>query len=338
MSEMPYQHLTLAETAARIRGGVDTLVIFHRHPDGDAVGSGFALRAVLASMGCRTFCICEDEIPARLRFLVGDTQGSILAAGLPADFEPEQIMAVDTASPAQMGTLYETYGGRVDLMIDHHGKGEMYADGWISPESAATGEMILALAVEWLRTGRLASLPAEAMKLMYAAISSDTGCFRFSNATPSTHLAAAHLLEAGFDAADINHRLFAVKSEKLLRAEKVGYDRMRLFFDGRLGVVDMPIELKRAHGFTDEHLDTLVDVARSLSGVEVAVAIRQPGDENIFRVSMRASNDMDVSEVCATFGGGGHKKAAGCTLSCPGGMEEAIRTVTEAFRPLMESR
>ncbi len=337
MSETAYRRLTVTEAATRIRSGVDTLIIFHRHPDGDAVGSGFALQSILSAMGCRACCVCEDEIPARLRFLVGDRQESILNENLPADLVPAQIIAVDTASPSQMGTLFDVYGDRVDLMIDHHGKGEMYADGWIAPESAATGEMLLTLAEELVRAGRLFAIPEEAMRLMYAAISSDTGCFRYSNAGPATHRAAAALLGAGFDAADINHRLFGVKSAELLRAEKLGFDRMRLFCGGRLAIIDMPIEVKRANGLSDEHLETLVDVARSLMGVEVAVAIRQPGDAPTFRVSMRAScNDVDVSEICAAFGGGGHKKAAGCTVSDERGMEAVIETVAEAVGAVMD--
>ncbi len=334
MPERTYRRLTVTEAAAAIRGEVDTLILFHRHPDGDAVGSGFALRAILSTMGCRTYCLCEDEIPARLRFLVGDAQDSILAedaaAFLPADLSPAQIIAVDTASPSQMGTLYARYGERVDLMIDHHGRGEMYADGWIEPEAAATGEMILALCRTLLEAGRLSVIPAEAARLMYAAISSDTGCFRFSNASPRAHRAAADLLEAGFDAADLNHRLFGIKSRELLAAEKVGYGRLRLFCDGKIGIVDMPIEVKRENGFTDEHLDTLVEVPRSLAGVEVAVAIRQPGEEPIFRVSMRSNGRTDVAAICASFGGGGHAKAAGCTIVCEGGTEAIVALVAEA--------
>ncbi len=336
MSEIVYGRLTATETAARIRSGGDTLIILHRHPDGDAVGSGFALRALLGAMGCRALCVCEDELPERLRFLVGaHVQESLLQDTLPADFVPEQIIAVDTASPSQMGTLFAVYGERVDLMIDHHGKGEMYADGWISPAAAATGEMILTLAEVWVKEGRLSAIPAEAFKLLYAAISADTGCFRFSNTTPATHRAAATLLDAGFDAADINHRLFSVKSERLMRAEMVGFHRLERFHDGRLAIVDMPIEIKRTEGFTDEDLGTLVDVARSLAGVEVAVAIRQPGDEPVFRVSMRASGDADVSEVCAAFGGGGHKKAAGCTVTDAGGIESVKRTLADMFEKML---
>ncbi len=326
-----YRRLSCEAAADRIRGGVDTLVILHRRPDGDAVGSGFALKLLLEAMGCRAFCVCEDEIPERLRFLTDGLQESILVENLPADLSTAQIIAVDTASPAQMGGLYEAYKDRVDLMIDHHGKGKMYADGWVDGDRAAAGEMVCHLSRALLRAGRLSAIPAGVDRLLYAAISSDTGCFRYSNASPAVHRTAADLLEAGFDAADINHRLFGIKSEKLLLAERLGYDRLHLFAGGRIGVVDFPFSLKAAHDLADEHLETLVDIPRSLSGTEVAVAIRQPGEGPTYRISMRASTDVDVSEICAAFGGGGHKKAAGCTITCDGGMDAVVEMVAGAI-------
>ena len=333
---MDYQHLTLSEAAARIKGGVDTLILFHRHPDGDAVGSGFALKILLEGMGCRALCSCDDEIPERLHFLAGDKQASIKAENIPADFNPAQIITVDTASPAQAGDQYARYARRIDLMIDHHAKGEMYADGWIDGAASSAGEMIYRLSRELLKTGRIPSIPAEADRLLYAAISSDTGCFRYSNAGPAAHRAAAELLEAGFDtcgmgAADINHRLFGVKSHKLLLAEKLGFERLHLFADGKIGIVDMPMTVKQAHGLSDEHLDTLVDVARGLQGVQVAAAIRQPTNEGVYRVSMRSSCHVDVSAICASFGGGGHVKAAGCTITCDEGIEAVVEMVAKAL-------
>ncbi len=327
-----YQHLTLSEAAARIRARVNTLVIFHRHPDGDAVGAGFALKILLEDMGCPTLCSCDDELPERLEFLAGNKQNSIKAENIPADFIPAQIITVDTASPAQVGEQYSRWEGHIDLMIDHHAKGEMYADGYIDGSASSAGELIYRLSRELLRSGRIAAIPTEVDRLLYAAISSDTGCFRYSNASSSAHKAAAELLPAGFDAADINHRLFGVKSHKLLLAEKLGFERLQLFADGKIGIVDMPMSVKRQHGLTDEHLDTLVEVARGLQGVQVAAAIRQPSDEGVYRVSMRSSCHVDVSAICASFGGGGHIKAAGCTITCDGGIEAVVDIVAKALR------
>ena len=330
-----YQNLTLTDTATRLPAGLPTLILFHRHPDGDAVGAGFGLKLILEAMGCTARCVCEDEIPERLRFLTEGMQDSVLKENLPADFVPAQIISVDTASPAQAGVLYPDYEGRFDLMIDHHAKGEMYADGYIDGSASSAGELIYRLSRELVRMGRLTAIPEGVDRLLYAAVSSDTGCFRYSNASPEAHRAAAALLEAGFDAADLNHRLFGVKSYKLLQAEKVGFDRLKLYADGRLGIVDMPYAVMEQYGFTDEHLGTLVDVARGLQGVQVAVAIRQPKAEGVYRVSMRSSCDVDVAAVCAEFGGGGHIKAAGCTVSCEGGIEAVVEMIAEAVTAVL---
>ena len=142
MSDSTFARLGRDEAITRLRGGVDSLVVCHVRPDADALGSALAVCLLLRAMDCRALCVCQHEIPERLRFLVGDMQESILVDSLPADFTPAQIIAVDTASPSQMGDLYEKYRGAVTLMIDHHGKGEMYADGWVRPDAAATGEMI----------------------------------------------------------------------------------------------------------------------------------------------------------------------------------------------------
>ena len=339
---MTYQRLTLPETAARLPAGEPVLILFHRHPDGDAVGAGFGLKLLLEAMGCTVHCVCEDEIPERLRFLTEGMQESIKQENLPADFIPARIISVDTASPAQAGILYPLYEGRFDLMIDHHERGEMYADGYVDGSASSAGELVYRLSRELVKLGRLAAVPAGVDRLLYASISSDTGCFKYSNASPETHRAAAVLLESakaesGYDPGDINHRLFGVKSYDLLRAEKVGFDRLRLFAGGKIGIVDMPFAVKEENGFSDEHFDTLVDVARGLQGVQVAVAIRQPTAEGLYRVSMRSSCHVDVAAVCATFGGGGHVKAAGCTILCAEGMEAVIAMVAEALAKALAS-
>lgn len=329
-----FARLTLTQAAERIRSGVDTLVILHRRPDGDAVGSGFALAKLLSAMGCRVCCSCDDELPERLGFLADEAQGSIRYDRLPEGFTPRQIIAVDTASPAQAGEQYTLYEGRIDLMIDHHARGEMYADGWINGGCSATGEMIYELSRELVRTGRISAIPEGVDKLLYAAISSDTGCFRYSNVSPDTHRVAADLLKSaangGFDPAEINHLLFEVKSEKLLLAEKLGFERLQMFADGKVGVVTFPLSLKKEHGILDEHLETLVDIPRSLVGVEIAVAIRQTDDPRVCRVSMRSCGRTDVAALCATFGGGGHVKAAGCSITCDGGVDAVAALVAEA--------
>lgn len=325
MKTTDFRALTLGEVADILRERVPTLVLFHRNPDGDAVGSAFALRALLASLGSPAYCVCADEVPEHLLFLTKDEQGSVLAESVPTGFENARVVSVDTASPAQLGALFERFGARVSLMIDHHGVGTPYADHYIMPDAAATGELIFDLfeVMGVTPTGKAA-------ELLYAAIAADTGSFRYSNTTAATHKRVAKLLEAGVDVATLSRHLFEEKSLLQMRAEHAGFERLQLHDDGKLALITFPLSLARELGVTGEQLGTLIDVARAVRGALVAAVIKET-DAGVYRVSMRASGDVNVAKVAATFGGGGHVRAAGATINAPT-IEEAEKLLLAAIR------
>lgn len=325
MAKTEFRALTVDEAVARLTPPAPTLICFHTRPDGDAVGSAFALSLWLAAMGSRCYCVCADEVPQYLSFLSADLQESVLPESIPTGFENARIVTVDTASPAQMGSLFEHFGDRVSLMIDHHGTGTPYADHLVVPQAAACGEVIFDLIAA---SG--VDVPPRTASLLYAAISSDTGCFRYSNVTESTHLHAAALVKQGIDTAEINRRLFETRSYQGLKAEKAGFERLRFFEEGKIAIITFPYALQQELDVREEHLGTLIDVARCVAGVEVAVAIRGTvkGD---FRVSLRSNVDFDVAAVASSFGGGGHVRAAGATVSADS-IEEAQEKVLVALR------
>lgn len=304
----------LDELIGVLEAPADTLIIFHRNPDADAVGSSFALRGVLEQLGSPTRCICCEDVPANLKFLMNDTQESVLPEIVLADFEPTRIISVDTASVSQMGTLADAFADRVDVMIDHHESDSSYAaQCYVRTSAAATGEIIFDLIKKLANEERI-TIDEEMCVDLYAAISGDTGCFRYANVTPKTHVRAAELVASGIDCAEINRRLFEDKSLERLRAQSAAISNLELFADGKVAVVTFPYALKAALGLGDEDLGALVDIPRSLVGVEVALCIRQPLPEGTFRVSARSNGDYDVAALCRKFDGGGHAKAAGCTL------------------------
>ncbi len=314
MEEQGYRALALDEAAELLTVKNNYLILFHVHPDGDATGSAFALRSFLVSLGKRAFCVSADEVPDRLRFISEDAQESVATDALPEDFVPEIVVSVDTASPAQLGSLYELYRDKIDLMIDHHGKGTAYADNYILPDASSCGEVLYSL-IERCAELLNAKIPQRTNELIYTAVSSDTGCFRYSNVSPATHDLAARLIDSGVKSADINHKLFGIKTLKQMQVEHAGFERMNFHLDGKVAIITFPYDLKKQYGAEDEHLETLIDVARCVKGVQVAAVIKQFSEENRFRVSMRSSCDFDVSEICALYGGGGHERAAGCTIS-----------------------
>lgn len=308
-----FRALSEEEALNILLSGKRILILFHVHPDGDAVGSAFALKSTVEAYGASAYCVCADAVPDRLRFLSDGLQDSVSADAVPEGFEPDLTVSVDTASPSQLGSLYERYEGKIDLAIDHHGKGTVYADNYILPDASACGEVLYGLLEKYAQSFS-GELPQRTRELLYAAISSDTGCFRYNNVNPKTHLLAAELVAAGVDSAAINHALFGIKTLKQMQVEHAGFERMNFYSEGRIAVITFPYDLKTQYGASDENLETLIDVARCVKGVEVAAVIKQTDAENRFRISMRSSSDFDVSEICALYGGGGHTRAAGCTM------------------------
>ena len=300
--------LDIAAFARKLLSAQRPLFVMHRRPDGDTVGSTAALMHISRVMGKTPFGLCADPVPERLAFL---TEGLDIGTELPKP--PYTAIAVDVATKEQLGAVADL-PFRMSFMLDHHEVGAPFADYLVLPKAAAAGEVVFAVAEALLGLGVLPAIPTEAKVALYAALSSDTGCFRYSNVTPATLRCAAALLEGGdVDAADVNHRLFEMKSEKQLRAEAFAIEHTKTSPDGKIAWVLVTDADRRAIGVEEEHLETVIDMVRSRAGVEVALAVREQPNGTL-RASMRSSG-FDVASVAARFGGGGHLRAAGCTVT-----------------------
>ena len=326
-----FRTLTLGMLCNELAEPKRTIIICHARPDGDAIGSAFALKEILRQTGSEAYCVCENEVPSRLKFLTAEIQSSSLPSAIPEDFIPERIITVDTASVSQMGKLGGFFENNVDIMIDHHRVGEPYADHYIDSTAAATGEIIYRIA-DALLSAKGKAIPLAVCKCLYAAISSDTGCFKYSNVTPSTHIVAASLIKNGVDGAEINRLLFDTKSPARLHAEKVGLENIQLCADGKVALVALDYDKLTELAVDPEEYDAFIDAARLVEGAQVAISIRRPSADEPFRVSMRSMSDVDVSAVCASFGGGGHVKAAGCSVDASTIKEAAEKILAEVFK------
>lgn len=308
--------------AKRLLSAERPLFVMHRRPDGDTVGSVAALIHMARAMGKDACGICADPVPERLSFL---TEGLSILRALPDT--PYTAIAVDVATKEQLGGLAES-SIHVAFMLDHHEVGHPFADHLVLPHAAAAGEIVYAVAEKLIELGALTAIPQKAKRALYAALSSDTGCFRYSNVTPNTLRCAAALLEGeAVDAADVNHRLFEMKSEKQLRAEAFAIENTKTSPDGKIAWVLITDADRRALGVSEEHLETVIDMVRSRAGVEVALAVREQPDGTL-RASMRSSG-FDVASVAARFGGGGHLRAAGCTIRAASPREALNRVLGE---------
>ena len=283
-----------------------TLIVYHIRSDADAVGSAFALKELLRVMGIQSYCACSDEIPERLAFLTDGAQGSVL--------------------------LDEELHKDIDIMIDHHATGTPYADYYIEPDASATGEIIYAIAKRLCEMGEIEEIPTRVINCVYAAISSDTGGFRFANTTPQTLLIAAELMEQGVDTTELNRLLFDAKPLVQIKAEGVAIERLCTCDEGRIAYTSFPYSAKVELGALDEHLGTLIDIPRCVAGAEIAFVVKQESEGGEYRVSMRSATDFDVARVCARFGGGGHKRAAGCSLTAKSIEDAEEKIIYEIMR------
>lgn len=309
-----YRQYHLDDVCELLAENKNTLIIFHVRPDADAIGASFALKLVLEAMGSKVLCTCESEIPSRLAFLTEKHQRSARFESMDGSFEFSRVITVDTASPSQLGNLQKLFEDKIDLMIDHHENGTRYADYYVRSDFAASGEIVFEIAQRLIKMGKLDAIPRDAYDLIYAALSSDTGCFKYSNVSAHTHICAAELIRVGVDTAEINHRLFDCKSEKMLAAEAKGIQNIKFYNNRKIAAIMFPYELKKELDLDDEHLETLVDVARAVDGVKIAISVRQATAHRSFRISLRSSCSFDVSAIAKHFGGGGHTKAAACTI------------------------
>lgn len=298
------------------------LIFMHARPDADTVGSAFALASFLRMLGRSPRCVCADEIPSRLAFLM--TGQSDVA--FDEKIEYDGMIAVDVASVQQLGTL-SCLADKFDVMIDHHGRGELFAkEYYVDACAAATGEIIFDM-LNMISEREHIALNKDIAVRLYAAISSDTGSFKYGNTTPYTHMRAARLLEYGVDNAEISRMLFESKSPKVLAAERLAYEKMQWFRDGKITAAVITNEDKKKYELSDCDLETAIDIVRCSEGAAVSFVIKeQDGRAGSYRVSMRSFGGFDVSAVCATFGGGGHAAAAGCTVE-ENTAEKALETI-----------
>lgn len=302
-------NITLSAAASLIAEKRKILIITHGHPDGDTLGSAYGLKNAIKKY-CDARVICIDTVPDRLKFITdGETDLHIERL---EDFAPELVVAVDAAEPYLMGAYGEMYAGAIDLKIDHHVTGSEYARyNYIDGNTAACGEIIYKLIRE-LEAINCATLTPESASALYAAVSSDTGSFKYANTTPDTMRTAAALMEAGVDTEDINRRLYESKSMGEITAMKLALNGMKTFRRDSVAIFIITNKLKEENGLTDDNFGDVINILREIDSVELAVTLRQLSDKpEKFKISMRSSGEIRANELCAMFDGGGHVKAAG---------------------------
>lgn len=314
----------IKEAAARLEAAERILILSHQFPDGDTFGSASALCRGLRRKNKRAAVRCSDAIGPKYEYLFRDLPDD--------DFEPDLVVAVDVADEALLGEpLQSKWGGKVQLCIDHHPSNTLYAEETcLNPKSAATCEIIFDILKE-LKV----DITPDIAEPLYTGITTDTGCFKYINVTPRTYRIAADLVETGIDAPAINRKMFDTKSRARLEMERRVLETMEYALDGKIAVIVISRQMVKESGAKEDDLDGLATIPRGIEGVLVGVTLREK-ENGAWKISLRAHDPANASEICARFGGGGHKGAAGCTMSLP--LEEAKARMVKAVREYLEER
>ncbi|MBQ9757405.1 MAG: bifunctional oligoribonuclease/PAP phosphatase NrnA [Clostridia bacterium] len=287
----------------KIKNARKVAIFNHESPDGDALGSAYALKLIINALGkqAEVFLRPGDERTREYKLIKG-TENSGLKIR-----DCDLKIAVDCADLERLGEMKEFFCGNT-AAIDHHFTHAEFANSTlVVPDAPATGEIIFDVA-EKLGV----RIDKDIANNIYTAIICDTGNFKYSSTTPKTHMVAARLMEIGIDIASLSKQVFDTKSFGYFKAYKKGIDNLELFADGKIAVLSITEADFLELGVDEVLIDGIVDLPRSIEGVEVGVYIRERAEG--FKVSLRSNGDTDVAEIALVFGGGGHKKAAGCLI------------------------
>lgn len=315
------ERITVASAAEQLRAADRIAILTHQFPDGDTLGSAFALCRALLALGKQVRVLCSDSMPEKYDYM---WDGLVLD-----EFEPAFVCAVDVADAALLGERLQPFAERVDLCIDHHATHRQYAKQLLlCPDYAATA-MILIEVIE-----ALGVIPDAAMAdCLFTGISTDTGCFKYSNVTPLTHRMAATLMEYGAHADVINRTMFDIKSRARLALEQMALQSITYYYKERVAVMVITEEMMKQSGAAEDDMEGLSPLPRQIEGVWVGFTLRQKADGN-YKISARTGNHADASRICGMLGGGGHARAAGCTLS--GTVDEIVDCLLDATARAVE--
>ncbi len=279
------------------------LILTHVNPDGDTLGSGYALLRALRKLGKKVRLLCGDPINKKFSYLYEGIEEM--------DFEPSYVVSVDVAERKLLGdTLGEKYGERVNLAIDHHETSRRFAEKTYCESDSASCCEIVYLIIKELVT----DIDSDIASCIYTGCSTDTGCFKYSNVTPRTHRIAAELIEKGAMHSKINEVMFDTKTMNSIMFERSCLESLEIMGAGKLAAITVTQAMLTECNVDKSALDAIKPLTRQIEGVEIGITVKEEKNGKV-GVSVRTSENFDAAAICAHFGGGGHVRAAGCELS-----------------------
>ncbi|MGI6092354.1 MAG: bifunctional oligoribonuclease/PAP phosphatase NrnA [Veillonellaceae bacterium] len=310
---------SLRQVANLLENANNILITAHIHPDGDSLGSMLSLNKYLISCGKSVQMIIDDDVPKLYKFLPGSEN---IARVSELAISPDLLVVLDASDIERIGEV-----GRIAkvpiLNIDHHISNTKFADYWyIDSKAAATGEIILDL----LNMDN-ALISVDMATCLYTAIATDCGFFRYANTSSHTHRCAAQLIECGVKPNIISEYMETKPLASLMNTLEV-LKTLELHCNGKIAAVSV----EHSENDSADSTEGLINYPRNIEGVEIAIMFKFT-EQSSARVSFR-SKSVDVSELALSFGGGGHVRASGCTVS-GGTIDEIKEKVVKAAEKLI---
>ena len=316
--------MMMLESAAKTLLSKDKILILtHCSPDGDTIGSGYALAMALSKLGKNVKVDCTDPFPEKYSYFIDKLEK--------LEFDEEFVVSVDIADTKLLGEKLSDYADKIDLCIDHHGSNTKYAKEYYVEASAAAAAQVIAKLIRLMNV----EFDKDIANAIYTGITTDTGCFRYTNVTAETHRIAADMIDCGAESGMINRLMFETKSRSRLEIERRVMDSIQFYLDGRCAIAYATIDMMKESGAVDNDMEGVSSLPRQIEGVMAGITLREKNNGK-FKVSVRTTDELDASAICANFGGGGHKAAAGCMIT--GTLNEAIEQIIEVVRQALEGK
>ncbi len=293
--------ITLSEAATLLLENDNFHILTHRYPDGDTLGCAYALCYALRTLGKNANVKINGKLPSKFTYLAENY--------CEQDFTCDFVVSVDVAADSLLGELEQEYKGRIDLCIDHHGSNSLKADNTLVDATCAAACEIIYVLIKSMKV----DMTVDIANAIYTGISTDTGCFCYTNTTAQTHRIAADVISLGCDFRMINRVNFETKTRAKLKMERMVYDTMEFYCGGKCAIIYTTLAMQKALGAGDDEMEGLASIPRQIEGVKMGITMREKED-GTFKVSVRTNDGINASEFCARFGGGGHAAASGCSI------------------------
>jgi len=301
----------------------EIMLLTHVSPDGDALGSTFALNSYLKDLGKKTYVVHNDQVPSNLMIVANDeiyTEEAFDGLGV----NPTLVFSMDSGDEGRLGTRVKYLKGRTTICIDHHITNVGFCDyNYLDPKASSTGELLY----ELLFTDDM-PISKEVASAIYVAILMDTGGFRYSNTSSRTMEVVAKLFAAGINYVDLNIEVYQNVPVNKFKMTNLILSTLELSHDNRVGFVYITEDMLKESNLELDDTDGVIENVRDIDSVEVALFIKEVSP-NVYKGSARSKRFYDVSSYCMQFGGGGHVHAAGFTIE--GSFEEIKERMLNAI-------